>query len=297
MIAGGIQREIAVNWSKAFGHKVKLLSDVIAAIAGAVYQPTATGPLRAVTGRGSLLCDRVQGRAATALGRYRMRILQKTVATLGLGTLLASTPAWAQGAPAETSAPAEGAAVSTEEVARNPFDRDLLTVEEQVHGLKEQVFRSKATLQLLKEIVVQGASSGARASIVHVNKLGKAYAIEAVSYFLDGQGKYSKVDADGDLSSSKEFKVFDGNLPPGNHAISVSLRLRGNGYGLFSYVKDYTFNVKANTTVVVDEGRNCQVKVISDERKGVGRSFTERPNVTFETRCTLLADNATSPEL
>ena len=34
-------------------------------------------------------------------------------------------------------------------------------VEEQVDGLKERVFRSKATLQLLKEIVIQGASTGA----------------------------------------------------------------------------------------------------------------------------------------
>ena len=44
------------------------------------------------------------------------------------------------------------------------FNRELLTIEEQVNSLKERVFRSKATLQLLKEIVVQEAlpAPGAR---------------------------------------------------------------------------------------------------------------------------------------
>ena len=35
------------------------------------------------------------------------------------------------------------------------FNRELLTIEERVNSLKERVFRSKATLQLLKEIVVR----------------------------------------------------------------------------------------------------------------------------------------------
>ena len=47
----------------------------------------------------------------------------------------------------------------------------VLAMEEDVNSLKERVFRSKATLQLLKEIVVQGSSTGSRGSIVHVNKL------------------------------------------------------------------------------------------------------------------------------
>ena len=61
--------------------------------------------------------------------------------------------------------------------ANADFNRELLTIEEQVNSPKERVFRSKATLQLLKEIVVQGTSSGSRSSITHVNKLGRSYTI------------------------------------------------------------------------------------------------------------------------
>jgi hypothetical protein len=44
------------------------------------------------------------------------------------------------------------------------FDLELRTMEEDVNALKEQVFRSKAILLLLKEIVVQGSAGGSRAT-------------------------------------------------------------------------------------------------------------------------------------
>ena len=182
----------------------------------------------------------------------------------------------------------------TPSVAQSGSDdnKELLTIEEEVNSLKERVFRSKATLQLLKEIVVQGSSTGSRGSIVHVNKLGRSYTIESVAYYLDGQGKYSKVDTTGALDENKELKIFDGPIPPGNHNLTVHLRLRGNGFGVFSYVSNYVFNVQASTAFVAEDGKSCKVRAIINERGGIGRSFTERPGVTFETRCIRLAEDA-----
>ena len=176
--------------------------------------------------------------------------------------------------------------------SNNQYDRELLSVEEKVHSLKERVFRSKATLQLLKEIVVQGASSGSRATVWHVNNLGKAYKLESIAYYLDGQGKFTKADAEGALDDMREFKVFEGAVPPGTHNITVALQLRGSGLGVFSYVDAYTFNVQSSTSFTAEEGKSCTIKVVADERKGVGSSFTERPNVSFETQCVRLAENA-----
>lgn len=185
---------------------------------------------------------------------------------------------------------------SSDDVSDADYNRQLLTIEEEVHSLKEQVFRAKATLQLLREIVVQGTSAGSRATIWHENKLGRGYTIESIAYYLDGQGKFSKADPTGGLDEMREFKVFEGAVPPGSHNVTVNLRLRGNGFGVFSYVKDYTFNVQSSHSFVAEEGRNCSVRVIADERKGIGRSFTERPNVQFETTCTRLSDAAPSGE-
>ena len=172
------------------------------------------------------------------------------------------------------------------------YNRDLLTIEEQVNGLKERVFQSKATLQLLKEIVVQGSSSGSRGKITHVNKLGRSYSIESISYYLDGQGKFSKVDTSGALSAQKQLAIFDGPIPPGNHNLTVHLKLRGNGFGVFNYVSNYVFNVQASTAFTAEDGKSCRVKAVIDERGGFTRSFTERPSVKFETRCMRLAEDS-----
>ena len=170
------------------------------------------------------------------------------------------------------------------------FNRELLSVEEQVNDLKEQVFKSKATLKLLKEIVIQGAASGSRATVWHINQLGSSYILESVSYFLDGKGQYAKSDTSGALDEQEQFQVFDGPIPPGNHTLTVNMKLRGNGYGVFSYVNKYTFNVQSMTVFTAEEGQSCQIRVITNERSGISASFVERPYVEFEPRCRRLSD-------
>jgi hypothetical protein len=222
--------------------------------------------------------------------------LHRLAIGLFAGVLLAS-PAVAQenGSAPATASPPSSAPPAAEASKSGDFDRQLLTIEEEVHSLKEQVFRSKATLQLLKEIVVQGSTSGARATIWHENRLGRAYTVESIAYYLDGQGKFSKADASGALSAMPDFKVYEGGMPPGNHTLTVNLRLRGNGLGIFSYVQDYTVNVQASTAFVAEEGKVCTVRVTTNERRGVGRSFVERPEVQFQTRCVRQTDSSGTP--
>jgi hypothetical protein len=165
------------------------------------------------------------------------------------------------------------------------LDLELRTMEEDVNGLKEQVFRSKAILLLLKEIVIQGSMGGSRATIWHVDELGAAYKIESVSYYLDGQSRFSQTDSNGDLNSTKELEVWDGAIPPGPHTLSATIKVRGDGMGLFSYVEDYTFTVQASDNFEAEEGKACQIRTLVGQKKGIARSFTERVNVTFETRC------------
>ncbi len=195
--------------------------------------------------------------------------------------LMAGSPGLAQDEGAS-----EEATASVSATPEASFNRELRSIEEEVNGLKERVFRSKATLQLLKEIVIQGSSTGSNATIWHVNQLGNAYSVESLSYFLDGQSKFSKTDPEGSLDESKEFKVFEGAVPPGDHVLTLNVRLRGNGYGIFKYVEKYQVSFKANSTFTAEEGKSCQVKVVLEKQRGLGRSFTERPNVAFETRCT-----------
>lgn len=196
---------------------------------------------------------------------------------LGLMILTLAIPqAWAGGdAPAGDNSDADEA----------DFNQELLTVEQQVDELKERVFRSKATLQLLKEIVIAGAGSGSKATIWHINKLGSAYRLQSITYLLDGQTKYAKTDTSGALSDSKEFKIYDGIITPGDHTLAVDFRLKPTGFGIFSYAKNYDVNVRSSYTFTVDEGKQCTIRTELTDRGNLANSFEERAKATFDVKC------------
>jgi hypothetical protein len=205
------------------------------------------------------------------------------VVLIGFGA--GAAPAFA-GDPAVTEEPLE--VTSTEE--GGDFNRELLNVETQVDGLKERVFRSKATLQLLKEIVIQGASSGARATIWHQNRLSNGFKLEGVTYLLDGQSKFSKTDPTGSLDQTREFKISEGAIPPGSHNLSVNFKVRPSGYGIFSYAKNYEIDVRSNYAFEAELGKSCTVRSILTDKGGVANSFEERAKVDFELKCERISD-------
>ena len=201
-----------------------------------------------------------------------------------------AAPAAPTAAP-DTPAPADATASSLgrltdEELAaqrlRSQRNRELLSVEQDVSGLKERVFRSKATLQLLRELVIEGATLGARVSIWHVNKLSSAYTIESVQYFLDGKSIFSRTDSSGGLDSLRDLEIYAQNLPPGPHTLQVNMVLRGSGFGVFSYLRSYTFKVQSSYSMTVEDGQVTVLRVQLNEKGGPFASFVDRPSVGYE---------------
>ena len=203
---------------------------------------------------------------------------------LALAGLAVAAPAYSQDAPlsdgdatedAEPDLPVAGA-------QERAYNRELRTVEQEVNRLKERVFRSKATLQLLKELVVEGASLGAMVSIEHVNDMGPSYTIESIQYFLDGRNVYSNADFEDGLDHLRDVKVYEQSVPPGPHTLQVQYALRGNGFGIFSYLRTYSFKVQSSFEFEVGDGMMTELRVIADEHKGLTRTFMDRPTVKFQ---------------
>jgi hypothetical protein len=208
------------------------------------------------------------------------------LAALLLGLVLLAVPAFGQ-QPAPAPAPVADAgatpgAADAEQEASD-FRRELRTVEEDVSNLKERVFRSKATLKLLKELIVDSAISGSRLVLWHVNKLGGGYSMESAQYFVDGKNVFSKVDPGGTLDTVREIKISESTVPPGAHTLSVNLVLRGKGYKIFSYLRTYQFKVTSSYDFKVEEGRVSTLRVIADSRGGL-RNFVERPTIQYDER-------------
>jgi hypothetical protein len=165
----------------------------------------------------------------------------------------------------------------------------LHDLERRVNELKEQIFRSKARLNLLKETVLHGVIAGARAVITHRNEMGSMYTPIRYVYSLDGQEIYSKSDDTGKLVDQKEIEVFNGSITPGNHTLSVQMVYQGNGYGVFSYLKGYKFTAKSSRTFTAPEGKQLQLKVVGFEKGNpVTTDPKDRPSVDF--RESLIAD-------
>jgi len=190
----------------------------------------------------------------------------------------------ADDAPATEAPAAEDSAPEADAEADGiELRRELRTVEEGVSNLKERVFRSKATLKLLKELVVEGAAAGSRVVVWHVNQLGGGYSMESAQYFLDGKNVFSKVDPGGTLDTVREIKVHEQTVPPGKHSVQVNYVLRGKGYKIFSYLRSYQFKVQSSYTFDVREGAMSIIRVVADSRGGL-RNFVERPTVLYDER-------------
>lgn len=165
------------------------------------------------------------------------------------------------------------------------FQKELLTIEEKVTALKKNVFSAKATLNLLRELVVQGNVSGSKANIWQINNLNGGYVIKSASYVLDGTPIYNINDASGDLGSKNELMVYDGEMGVDNHTLTVELELAGSGRGLFSYVDDYVFTVRNATSFSSQEGENCVVRTVIEKRSALSYTYEKRPNIVFQTIC------------
>ena len=165
------------------------------------------------------------------------------------------------------------------------FQKELLTIEEKVTALKKNVFSAKATLNLLRELVVQGNVSGSKANIWQINDLNGGYVIKSASYVLDGTPIYNINDASGDLGSKNELMVYDGEMGVDNHTLTVELELAGSGRGLFSYVDDYVFTVRNATSFSSQEGENCVVRTVIEKRSALSYTYEKRPNIVFQTIC------------
>lgn len=224
--------------------------------------------------------------------------VRRFIGLIPLMGALALTQAVAQEAPpaepvATTDAPAAPVAATAAEAdaekaaaaaaaAEGAFKRDLLTVEQDVDKLKERVFRSKATLRLLKELVLEGSSLGSSVILYHVNRMGAGYTVEEVRYFLDGKNVYARNLVQSGQTGERELMVYEQPVPAGPHNLQVQINLRGNGFGVFSYLQSYSFKLQSSYTFNVDDGQQTTVKVVADEKGGMWKTFVDRPNVEYE---------------
>jgi hypothetical protein len=111
--------------------------------------------------------------------------------------------------------------------------------------------------------------------------MGGAFRLEQVVYYLDDNKIYFQDNRDGVLNDKEEFAIYDGNVVPGNHMISVEMVYRGSG-SIFTYLKGYLFKIKSNYTFFASKGRIHKISVVGYEKGGITTDLEERPSVRYD---------------
>lgn len=196
------------------------------------------------------------------------------------------------GAPAETSArttagpaagaePSPSASTGSEAIDGSTYVVRMRDLAQRIDELKEQIRRSHTRLSLLSDTILSGGVGGARAQITFQNDLSNAFRTTRALFVLDGAVQYNKQDETGALAAQRTIPIFSGSIPPGDHTLQVLLRLQGHGYGVFSYLRGYHFEVKSAHSFTVTEGKTIELTAVAWEKGGVTTPLEQRPAIRY----------------
>jgi len=192
-------------------------------------------------------------------------------------TATAPATAGSAGAPAAPST----ATQPTTAMDGQTYQVRLRDLEQKIDELKEQIRRSHTRLSLLSDTILSGGGSGSRAVVRFKNDLSDAFRVTRALFVLDGAVQYNKTDQSGALSDQDEIPIFNGSIPPGDHTLQVLINLQGNGYGVFSYLRGYKFEVRSSHSFSAVEGKTINVDAIAYEKGSVTTPLEERPGIRY----------------
>jgi hypothetical protein len=157
----------------------------------------------------------------------------------------------------------------------------LRDLESRVEELKEQIRRSHTRLSLLSESVLESGVGGAQAKIEFRNEMSNAFRVTTVMVVLDGAVQYNESGKEAPHARQKTTPIFEGSIPPGDHTLQVVVKLQGHGYGVFSYLRGYTFETNKTMTFTVRQGKAVKLSIISYEKGSATTPLNERPDLRF----------------
>jgi hypothetical protein len=196
-----------------------------------------------------------------------------------VATASSAAPPVTSAAVATSPAPAPAASGDLNGATYAVHLRDL---EQRVDELKDQIRRSQTRLALLSDTILGGGAAGSRSEVDYKNEMSSAFQLVRALFVIDGQVQYNRQDDSGALADQKEIPIYSGSVPPGDHTVQVALTFQGNGYGVFSYLRGYKFEVKSSHAFTAVEGKTISVIATSFEKGGVTTPLDQRPAIEWQ---------------
>jgi hypothetical protein len=170
----------------------------------------------------------------------------------------------------------------------------LRDLEARVDELKDQIRRSHTRLALLSDTILSGGAAGSRAEVLFKNEMSSAFRLTRALFVVDGAVQYNRADDTGALADQKEIPIFSGSIPPGDHTVQVVLNFQGNGYGVFTYLRGYKFEVKSAHSFTSVEGKTLSLISTALEKGGVTTPLEQRPTIEWSEKIGALGASVAS---
>jgi hypothetical protein len=114
--------------------------------------------------------------------------------------------------------------------------------------------------------------------------MSSAFRLQSVQMTLDGAPLFAQsapTKPDDAYLEAPTFPAFSGVLREGDHLLQVRLLYTGHGFGVFSYLRGYKFEVRSSHSFHVDPAKPLDVLVVAHEKGGVTTPLEERPAVRY----------------
>ncbi len=162
----------------------------------------------------------------------------------------------------------------------------LRDLEQRINELKEQIRRSHTRLALLSESILSGITAAAKAEVVFENEMSSAFRLKRIVALYDGAPLATKTDEKDQIGDMKEVPLYNELVQPGDHTLQFLIEYQGNGYGIFSYLKGYKFEIRSSRSFTALEGKTIAIRVIGFEQGGPTTPIEEKPAVRFTEKYT-----------
>ena len=186
---------------------------------------------------------------------------------------------------------------STAAMVKTDHRAMLEQLEAKIGQLSLRVVAAQTKVDVLRDTVLEGIVSKARARIVHANDMKGKFLLSKATYTLDGGVIFDREDIDGSLSNQSEIVLFDGPISPGDHEIKVSLLFRVGNVGVFTYAEGYKFKVDSRYVMKAVDGRMNLLKIVSHDKgeTDVSKQTTDRIGVRYDFEAKVV-EEAKKPE-
>ncbi len=145
-------------------------------------------------------------------------------------------------------------------------------LEQEIFNLKEDIYRSKQSLENLKKTILETDLSKSKTTIDFKNYAGGLFELQKAEFTLDNELIY-QVQNNGKLKEVE--RVFDEGLSPGEHQLNVRLTYKGKSKAL-EYYADQSFEVQKIQTFNVDFGKTTLISLMAIDKGYFKGEFKDR---------------------